>query len=206
VPHRLDSFETRQVKTVPLDIEIPPYTATSARAFVRSVESRILQVPGVQSLAWESIAPFNGAPISEIRLDSQSKGQGRPASVDNVSADFFSTFGIPLMYGRAFLHSDVPATGSAQLAVVSQAFAKTFWGNNSPVGKVANQVLSASNVKRRFIRLQGKVAVVTGRRNGNWTGYRRRVCPSRRGGRRGSLHPLHGGMLAIPASIRFPVF
>lgn len=62
---------------------------TSALAFVRSVEPRILQVPGVQSLAWESIAPFNVAPISEIRLDNQSKGQGRPASVDNVSADFF---------------------------------------------------------------------------------------------------------------------
>src|ERR1700728_4069721 len=40
------------------------------------------------------------------------------------------------MYGRAFLHSDVPATGSAQVAIVSQPFAKTFWGNNSPVGKV----------------------------------------------------------------------
>jgi predicted permease len=136
ITHLNPGFETHQVMTVPLDIEIPPYTVTSARAFVRSVESRIVQVPGVQSLAWESIAPFNGAPISEIRLDNQSKGKGRPASVDNVSADFFSTFGIPLMYGRAFMHSDVPVTGSAQVAVVSQAFAKTFWGNNSPVGKV----------------------------------------------------------------------
>jgi predicted permease len=135
VTHLNPGFDTHQVMTVPLDIDLPPYTVTSARAFVRSVESRILQVPGVQSLAWESVAPFNVAPISEIRLGNQSKGQGRVASVDNVSADFFSTFGIPLMYGRAFLHSDAPATGSAAVAIVSQTFAKTFWGNDSPVGK-----------------------------------------------------------------------
>ena len=93
-------------------------------------------MPGVQSLAWESVAPFNLPSASEIRMDNQTKGQGRPASVDNVSADFFSTFGISLLYGRAFQRSDVPATGSAQVAIVSQAFAKTFWGDDSPVGKV----------------------------------------------------------------------
>jgi hypothetical protein len=36
-----------------------------------------------------------GAPISESRLDNQLEGQGRSASVDNVSADFVSTFGSP---------------------------------------------------------------------------------------------------------------
>ena len=129
-------FETRQTMMVPLDIDIPPYTTTSALAFYRSLESRILEVPGVQSLAYESVAPFTTAPISEVRLDKQTKGQGRPASIDNVSPDFFSTFGIALMHGRFFQHSDVPATGSAQVAVVSQAFAKAFWGDNDPVGKV----------------------------------------------------------------------
>jgi len=121
---------------VPLDIDIPPYTKTSALAFYRSLESRILAIPGVQSLAYESVAPFTQAPISELRLDKQIKGHGRPASVDNVSPDFFSTFGIALLHGRLFQHSDVPSTGGAQVAVVSQAFAKAFWGASDPVGKV----------------------------------------------------------------------
>jgi ABC-type antimicrobial peptide transport system permease subunit len=129
-------FETRQTMMVPLDIDMPPYTTTSALAFYRSLESRILEVPGVQSLAYESVAPFTQAPISELRLDKQTKGQGRPASIDNVSPDFFSTFGIALLHGRFFQHSDVPATNAAQVAVVSQAFAKAFWGDNDPVGKV----------------------------------------------------------------------
>jgi len=129
-------FETRHTMTVPFEVEIPPYTEASARAFQRSVESRILQVPGVQSLAWESLAPFTVAPLSEIRLDTQSRGQGRPATIDNVSPEFFSTFGIPLMHGRSFLRSDVSAENGTQVAIVSQAFAKAFWADGDPVRKI----------------------------------------------------------------------
>jgi predicted permease len=129
-------FETRHTMTVPLEVEIPPYTEASALAFHRSLESRILQIPGVRSLAWESLAPFNVAPISEVRLDTQTRGQGRPASIDNVSPEFFSTFGIPLMHGRSFLRSDVSANNGTQVAIVSQAFAKAFWADSDPVGKI----------------------------------------------------------------------
>ena len=129
-------FDTHQTMMVPLDIDIPPYTTTSALAFYRSLESRILEISGVQSLAYESVAPFTVAPVSEVRLENQTKGQGRPASVDNVSPDFFPTFGIQLIHGRSFQHPDLSATSNAQVAVVSQAFAKAFWGASDPVGKV----------------------------------------------------------------------
>ena len=135
ITHLDPGFETHQVMTVPLDIENPPYTEKSARAFTHSLELRILQVPGVRSLAWESVAPFSVAPLREIRLDNQAKGRGRPVSVDEVTADFFPTFGVPLLYGRAFQNSDVPPSGNAQVAVVSQAFAQAFWGAEQPVGK-----------------------------------------------------------------------
>ena len=129
-------FETRHTMTVPFQVEVPPYTEASALAFERSLESRILQSPGVQSLAWASLAPFNVAPVSEVRLDAQARGQGRPASIDNVSPEFFSTFGIPLMYGRSFLRSNVNANHGTQVAIVSQAFAKAFWPDSDPVDKI----------------------------------------------------------------------
>jgi ABC-type antimicrobial peptide transport system permease subunit len=76
------------------------------------------------------------APINEVRLVNQTKGEGRPSSIDYVSPDFFSTFGIQLLRGRAFLHSDVSAAGSAPVAIVSYAFARSFWGDSDPLGKV----------------------------------------------------------------------
>jgi predicted permease len=129
-------FEAHHTMTVPLEVEIPPYTETSALAFERSLESRILQIPGVQSVAWESLEPFRVAPISEVRLDKQSPGQGSPATIDDVSAEFFPTFGIPLLHGRSFLRSDVSANNGTQVAIVSRAFAKAFWGDSDPVGKI----------------------------------------------------------------------
>jgi len=136
IRHLDPGFETHQVMTVPFDLEAPQYTKDSARAFIDALEARILALPGVQSLAWESAAPFSLAPISEVRLEKQSKGEGRPASIDNVTLDFFSTFGISLLHGRAFQRSDVSEGGAAQVAVVSQAFAKAFWGDGEPAGKV----------------------------------------------------------------------
>lgn len=128
-------FETRHAMMVPLDIDLPPYTQASALAFYRSLDARILAIPGVQSLADASVQPFNLAPVSEIRLDKEAKGQGRPAAIDNVSADLFSTLDIQILRGRAFQHSDLTATTGAPVAVVSAAFAKAFWGNADPLGK-----------------------------------------------------------------------
>ena len=90
----------------------------------------------MQSLAWETVAPFNVAPISEVRLDNQAKGQEPPRIHRQRGGDFFPTFGISLMHGRSFQGSDASASGSAQVAIVSQAFAMAFWGNNDAVGKV----------------------------------------------------------------------
>lgn len=145
-------FNTRQTMTVPLEINLPPYTRTSAQAFYRSLETRILQVPAVQSLAYASLEPFRQAPPSEIRVAGQSKGQGHPASVDDVSPDFFSTFGISFLKGRSFQSSDVSGDNRAQIAIVSEASARTFWNGKDPLGKTVvtqdNQTLVVVGVAR----------------------------------------------------------
>jgi predicted permease len=129
-------FETHQTMTVPLDIQFPPYTKTSALNFYRTLETRILGIPGVQSLTYASIEPFNFPPQDEVRIGNQTKGQGRAATIDKVSVDFFSTFGIPSLHGRSFLRSDAAGSQNTPVAVVSHAFAKAFWGDSDPVGKV----------------------------------------------------------------------
>jgi predicted permease len=129
-------FETHHLMTVPLDISVPPYTKASALNFYRTLEAHILGIPGVQSLAHASITPFGSTQQEEVRLNDQKKSQGRAVSVDNVSSEFFSTFGVPLLHGRSFLPSDVSASANARVAVVSHAFARVFWGTGDPVGKI----------------------------------------------------------------------
>jgi predicted permease len=129
-------FETRHTLAVPLSVDTSPNAQSATLTFYQALESRLLTIPGVQSLAYESLQPFRQPPPSEIRLQGQMKGNGRPASVDDVSVNFFSTFDIRLIAGRVFVLSDVTSTHANAVALVSQAFAKQFWPGIQPVGRV----------------------------------------------------------------------
>jgi predicted permease len=128
-------FETRQTLSVPLAMDRSDQNRRVAQNFYRAVEARLRAIPGVQSLAYESLEPFRQTPPGEIRLPEQQKGQGKPATIDDVSAGFFSTFGIRMMAGRAFQSSDLSSGTAGSVVVVSQAFAKEFWPGSDPIGK-----------------------------------------------------------------------
>jgi predicted permease len=128
-------FEIRHTLEVPLDVDTSANNQARALAFHRALEARILELPGVQSLAYASLQPFHQLPPSEIRLPGQVKGSGQPASVDEVSSSFFSSFDIPALRGRLFLSGDATSPDANAVAVVSQAFAERFWPGSDPVGK-----------------------------------------------------------------------
>lgn len=129
-------FETRQLLSVPLAVDTSPQNHAEALNFNRALDARVQTIPGVQSLAYETLAPFRQSPPSEVRLPQQEKGHGRPAAIDDVSADFFSTFGIRMLAGRSFLSTDTTSTNATSVAVVSEAFVKQFWPGEDPVGKI----------------------------------------------------------------------
>jgi len=129
-------FETRHTLSVPLEIDRSSQNRAAALNFYRSLEARLRAIPGVQSLAYQSLEPFRQIPPGEIRLPRQEKGQGLPATIDNVSGDFFSTFGIRMVAGRSFLSSDLTSAAADSVVVISQAFARRFWPGEDPLGKI----------------------------------------------------------------------
>lgn len=128
-------FETHQTIAVPLAVNTSGDNRARAEVFYRALDAKILAIPGVQSLTYASLQPFEQAAPSEIRLPGQTAGTGQPSSVDNVTQNFFSVFGIPVLRGRLFLSTDLRSTGASTLAVVSKAFAEQFWPGSDPLGK-----------------------------------------------------------------------
>lgn len=128
-------FDMRHTMAAPVAVDTSPANHAGALAFSRTLDSRILAIPGVESLAYASVRPFRQVPPTEIRMPGQAAGQGKPASVDDISSAFFTTFGIPLMKGRAFNSMDPTSPTGDSVAVVSQAFAKKFWPASDPLGK-----------------------------------------------------------------------
>jgi predicted permease len=128
-------FDMRHTIGVTVKADTSSANHANALNFYRTLESRILLIPGVESLTHASLGLFRQAPPTEIRLPDQVTGQGRPASVDNVSSSFFSTFGVPLIKGRSFNSADPTSPTADSVAVVSQAFGREFWRTSDPLGK-----------------------------------------------------------------------
>lgn len=129
-------------------------------AFYTELAQRVRALPGVQSIAYAQELPFLKADTEEVRVPGETKGRGRQASVDQVSANFFETLGIPIVRGRAFQDSDVAADTKppadpavfgreslAPIGIVSQTFARTFWPGQNPIGKTVEWGDNGSRVQ-----------------------------------------------------------
>jgi predicted permease len=92
----------------------------------------------VESAALASTLPPREAPsYSDTRIEGFVPVEGGPVeNIDfyqTVSKDYFKTLGIRLIEGRTFDERD--GTGAPDVAVINQTMARTFWGNDSPIGR-----------------------------------------------------------------------
>jgi putative ABC transport system permease protein len=105
--------------------------------FWRGLDGKITSLPGVTSAAIGSgLPPIRPPDMNDTKIEGFVHQPGGPIeNVDYynvVSMDFFKTLGIRLMDGRLFDERDVK--GSPDVAIVNQTMARTFWGNETPLG------------------------------------------------------------------------
>ena len=97
---------------------------------------RLQQVPGVERVALASIAPMYGFSFNNAFYQN---GDTIPPAADGlpgvtgVSADFLGTAGLRIVRGRG-LSRDDPG-GPNGVLVVNEAFARSAWPNDDPIGR-----------------------------------------------------------------------
>ena len=106
-------------------------------SLVSAVEERALAVPGVDRIATAEMLPLGGG-LQTTNWDIP--GVEPPAGQEHleirynvVSPSYFEVMGIPLTEGRPFAATD--REGAEPVAIVSQAAARQYWPNGSPVGE-----------------------------------------------------------------------
>ncbi len=104
------------------------------------VNERILEairrLPGVQRATFSQVAVLsNNSSSSTTVVDGRAAPAGRDTSpnYNRVEMDFFNTFQIPLLAGRAFTERD--GVDAPKVAVVNQAMARIYFGEENPVGR-----------------------------------------------------------------------
>jgi len=113
-------------------------TPQSMDSFWSRLLDRVKQLPGARSAALASgLPPIRRPDENDTQIegfvDPQRKLPQNVAFDNVVSAGYFETMGIHLIEGRYFDARD--GAGSPDVAIVNQTMARTFWGNQSPIGR-----------------------------------------------------------------------
>jgi predicted permease len=124
------------------DLPVPPAGAAPADAhrnmdFYENTLRQLHSLPGVRSVAASSFLPVSGqGAVIHFNI------QGHPprnaseyimANYRTVSSEYFQALRIPLLQGRWIEDSD--REGMPPIVVINQAMAKTYFGDQSPIGK-----------------------------------------------------------------------
>ncbi|MDB4877963.1 MAG: permease [Gemmatimonadetes bacterium] len=102
------------------------------------IDRGLRAIPGVTAVTPVLIPPFLGTGVSHPQFDAEGQTAAEAESNPNVpieigGADYFRTFGTPVLEGRGFVDSD--GDGSTLVAVVSESVARRFWPAQDPLGK-----------------------------------------------------------------------
>src|SRR5215469_14081241 len=129
-------FQTHNVLQFELDLESAGYDLNHADTFLRNLEERLKEIPGVEAAGGADVPLLSGghwvAPMIVIAGYQPKAGEDMTAHVNAVSPGYFETLGIHLLAGRVFRESD--ARESLPVAVVNESFVKRFFGNQPAIG------------------------------------------------------------------------
>ena len=129
--------KVENVVTFGISPEQNGYSAARSRAVFQQMEEALRTAPGVNAVAASMVPLLTG---SNWGTDVAVQGFQYGPDVDNnarlneISAGYFRTLGVPLLAGREFTASDV--AGAPKVAIVNEEFAKKFNLGRDVVGKL----------------------------------------------------------------------
>jgi len=127
-------FEMRQV----LSPNIVPAERAGApngwQAYHDEIAQALREAPGVVSVAFGSSTPANDERVGSIVVTPRGQGPHNLPSIQ-VSADYFTVFGIPIVRGRAITAADTACPSGVCSVVVSREVARALWPTDDPIGK-----------------------------------------------------------------------
>jgi predicted permease len=129
-------FRAAHVDTFSVSPDLNGYRKQRAIQYYRQVLERLRAVPSVESAALASIRIVNGAWWGQpVEIDGYTPAQDENMieAFNMVTPDYFETLGIPLLEGRYFQSSD--AQSGHGVAIVSESFARRYFGERSAVGR-----------------------------------------------------------------------
>src|SRR5262252_1127042 len=129
-------FNTNVVSSV-VDLFSAGYKFDRAKNFHTQLLDRVRTLPGVESAALTRVTPFSYNVFSSapIEVDGYQPPPNEQPTVEyvEVTEDYFTTLGIPMVSGREFLRTD--DENAPPLAIINETMAAKYWPGKDPVGQ-----------------------------------------------------------------------
>lgn len=119
-------FEYERVLSIDPALGSHGYSPESARSYLDSLQDRLRNLSGVESVALADTSPLgNRTAAARINVD------GRPVEIliNRIDPAFFQTMKIPLLRGRNL------TSGDTRAIVISESLARRAWPSEDPLGK-----------------------------------------------------------------------
>ncbi len=130
-------FLTSNVIVSVVDLFSAGYKLDRAKIFHTQLLDRVRALPGVESAALTRVTPFSYNPPSSapIEIDGYQSAPDEQPNADyvQVSEDYFSTLGIPVVAGREFTRND--DENAPPVAIINQTMAGKYWPGKDAIGQ-----------------------------------------------------------------------
>jgi len=130
-------FDAQNLTLASFDLKSAGYDPPRAAAFYQQLSARMAAQPGVESSGLASFLPLMlvGAPSRNVAVEGYVPRPNENSSLyfNLISPGYFSALKIPVVQGRDFTWSD--EAGRLEVAIVSEAFVRRFFGNGAAVGR-----------------------------------------------------------------------
>ncbi len=129
-------FQPQGLAAIVADLGYSGYDGTEAHTAFMELRERVEGLPGVDSAALSLQLPVRGSRgSSTLIVDGYADPDGTEAvevTRAGVGPGYFRTVGTSLLHGRAFESAD--DSEGADVAVISEAMARAYWGTSDAVG------------------------------------------------------------------------
>ncbi|HLX68308.1 MAG TPA: ABC transporter permease, partial [Verrucomicrobiae bacterium] len=127
-------FDPDQLLTLQVMLPARKYPSLEKRqALLDELLDKAKALPGVSSVALTDNPPFHGGYMMGLSIEGRNDVADAHGAPGGISANYFETMKIPVLYGRAFTDRDT--ANSLPVAIIDEKLARRFWPNQSPIGK-----------------------------------------------------------------------
>jgi macrolide transport system ATP-binding/permease protein len=120
-----------------VDLFSAGYKLEQAKIFHTQLLDRVRVLPGVESAALTRVIPFTYTPYSSASIEVEGyqppPNEQPTVEYNEVTEDYFSTIGIPIVSGREFARSD--DENSPPIAIINETMAAKYWPGKNALGQ-----------------------------------------------------------------------